>query len=342
MKHNSISTIALMLLTIAACNKFNDSERSSKSTASAEERSIRLSVSVNSGITKTTVAAAQTEKAINTVQILVFNSDGSLSTYYSGTSPDDISLRMPAGNKEIYALANAPSLSSITNRSQLENYNFNLADNSISGGFVMSGNASCDLTQRDTTLNIGVKRLVSRISLDRVEFNLPAAYTSAQVEYAFLSNVVSVLNIAGNSAHSMINVKGLSTDNQIIDSGAHAASCPELTFASLEEQVANHDSMQGGDQGRLYCYRNLGTQHYPDDNSNYATTTLVTAITINGQLYYYPVRVPQPEPNKAYKVSLVIKNLGSDDPDVTVQQHDATVSVTALDWDDEISFNETI
>lgn len=291
------------------------------------------------------------EKAVNSVQILVFDASGKINMYKdAGTAVSDIQLSTTAGQKTVWAVVNGPDLSAVATLSALQAKAVDLADNSLTKteGFVMAGSASCTVSATGGTAAVTVSRLVSRVALQKVTNSLPSGYGALKIDNVTLINVVGNQNLAGNAAistwYNKMGRKDGGAQADIIDGSTNKASCPSLTFAAPAATVNNGASHAPETPHLFYCYPNATSADANGWVSSFTArkTRLVVAATISGTKYYYPVTINTPERNKAYTVELTITGLGSTDPDQPVSKGAITASVTVQGWQTGTTYEETI
>ena len=292
------------------------------------------------------------EKAVNSVQILVFDSSGKINIYKNaGTSVSGISISTTTGTKSVWAVVNGPDLKAIGTEAALKAIAVDLADNSVTkaDGFVMAGSTSCTVSASGATANVTVSRLVARVALQKVTNALPAGYGALKIDNVTLINVVGNQNLGGDAAIStwynkMGRKDGATAATQIIDGSTNAASCPTLTFAAPGASVANGAAHAPSTPHLFYCFPNSTSTDKTgfDDTFTARKTRLVVAATINSTKYYYPVVINTPERNKAYTVELTITGLGSTDPDQPVSKGAITAAVTVQGWQSGATYEETI
>ena len=188
------------------------------------------------------------EKAVNSVQILVFDSSGKINIYKdAGTSVSGISISTTTGTKSVWAVVNGPDLKAIGTEAALKAIAVDLADNSVTktDGFVMAGSTSCTVSASGATANVTVSRLVARVALQKVTNALPAGYGALKIDNVTLINVVGNQNLGGDAAIStwynkMGRKDGATAATQIIDGSTNAASSsarpPALTRSPLIPQ----------------------------------------------------------------------------------------------------------
>lgn len=300
---------------------------------------------------------AQTyESQVNAVQILVFNSNGTLDKYVNaGTSTSGISISTVTGAKTVWAVVNGPTLSSIGSLSALKATTINLGSNNsitASTGFVMAGSNSCTVGSSSTSCSITVSRFVSRVALQSVKNSLPSAYGSITVNAAWISNVVGNQNLEGSaSASTWYNKFGRAdestqTSSHIIDGSTYKASCPDLTFKSIGSSVSVGSTHTPSTPYLFYCMPNSSTTAPTAFSTTFSAqrTVLVVKATISGTVYYYPIPLDDAAParNTAYTVALTITGLGSTDPNIPVSKGSISASITVAGWSSGATYDETI
>ena len=297
---------------LPSCNKSLSQEAAEPQT---ESRICELSVSATSDVQLKSTGTDETvkisENAIKTLQVFVFR-DGSLDAYGKGENTSSITLTCTSGSREVYALVNAPDLSSITSQEDLKGYLFDLNCNS-SGSLLMYGNQSVTLPG-NKTVNISVQRMVSRIVVKKVTRDFEAAALASQ---AFSIKAIYVQNASGNG-----NIKG-DSNTKWYNEATGTADLPSLLY----------DAVSSGDIKNNAVY---STSHYfyamPNDNSVKVTTVVIEAV-LGGRTFYYPIELPALGSNHSYEISgITIKRPGSDSPDKPVSTSDITFSVSVVDW----------
>ena len=292
------------------------------------------------------------ETAVNNVQVLVFDSTGSLNAYVDAdNSVAGITVNTTAGSKTVWAVVNGPDLSSVTSLSALQSTAVDLSANSTnsSEGFVMAGSTTCTVSSSTATAIISAKRLVSRVALQKISNALPASYGSITINNVTLINVVGNQNLNGSASIStwynkMGRKDGATSSLQIIDGSTYLASCPTLTFKSVGSSVANGSSLTPSTPYLFYTYPNSTTLDANGYVSSFTArkTRLVVTATISGTKYYYPVVIDTPERNTAYTVELTITGLGSSDPDKPVVKGTISAIVSVQGWASGAVYEETI
>lgn len=350
----TFSILALAAAVLCSCDKNADCVPCQKAEENQEPATLSVSLGFDDPQTRAVTAyttAQDYEKAVNSVQILVFDASGKINMYKdAGTAVSDIKLSTTAGQKTVWAVVNGPDLSAIANLSALQAKAVDLADNSLTKteGFVMAGSASCTVSATGGTAAVTVSRLVSRVALQKVTNSLPSGYGALKIDDVTLINVVGNQNLAGNASistwYNKMGRKDGGAQADIIDGSTNKASCPSLTFAAPAATVNNGAAHTPATPHLFYCYPNATSADANGWVSSFTArkTRLVVAATISGTRYYYPVTINTPERNKAYTVELTITGLGSTDPDQPVSKGAITASVTVQGWQTGATYEETI
>ena len=289
------------------------------------------------------------EYQVKKTDILVFDEKGQLNLLYpAGTTLNNISLSLPSGAKQIWAVVNGPDLSGIFRLDDLKAQLISLGDNSTgtSGAFIMAGSNTCTVTAAGTTpCTVTVSRFAARITLTKVEAKLPAAYTEIKIRNAMLTNVVENQNLEGSaSPDSWINQMGRTQAGNIIGATASdVAQLEDLTFRRLDYTLSNNARLSTPTPICFYGMPNpTQTDNKPNGSFVAERTRVVVTAEIGGQTYYYPVSIAPLERNKTYEVELTITGLGSTDPDVLPEKGSSGITVTVNPWAPGTVVEETI
>ena len=155
-----------MLAALASCDR---QEKASHAAPIPEGKAL-LTVSVKGNVssTRATIADTEAEARIASLQVFVFN-DNALDMYgIDSEGHSSLTLAVTKGDRSVYALVNAPDLSAIAYKSELLNTVSLLTHNADAGNeFVMIGNTSVTISDA-TPVSINVKRIASRIKIDRL------------------------------------------------------------------------------------------------------------------------------------------------------------------------------
>ena len=173
MKTKTVICALLGIVSLASCNKtiseveYPEGELCSLMVNASSEISVKTTGS------KETITA--NEKLIKSLQVFVFRGDF-LDAYQKATT-SSVSLTCTAGERRVYAVVNAPDLSSISSKSALEAYLVDLSANTASS-LVMTGVANATLPG-EKTVNIAVNRMVARVVVNKISREFESASLGA-------------------------------------------------------------------------------------------------------------------------------------------------------------------
>lgn len=351
-------TLLTALLALSSCNK---DINGGTDAAPLESGEIVLDLDFPEAEMTKAVSAyttAQTyESQVNSVQILVFDSAGTIDKYLNaGTKTSGISISTVTGAKTVWAVVNGPDLKSCASLSALQSTAITLGGNNsttASTGFIMAGSNTCTVSTSSVSCAITVSRFVSRVALVSVTNSLPASYGALTVNCAYLTNVVGNQTLAGNAtAATWYNKFGRADEttqvsSHIIDGSTYKASCADLTFKSVSSGSAAVGASHTPSTPYLfYCFPNSSTVAPATFSTSFTAqrTVLVVKATVGSKAYYYPVVLDDAVParNAAYTVALTITGPGSDDPNKPVQKGTMSASITVSPWSSGAVYQETI
>ena len=223
--------------------------------------------------------------------------------------------------KQIVALANAPLETGIGNIAELGAAVSDLAD-CAAGNIVMSGMIVRELTA-SSTVTMEVERLAAKVGVSQIS---TAFELDQHKQMTFDIKAIYLINVAGEKAYLDQN-----EPSKWYNLGRHEAG---NTLGFLRDDVASGVVAAGSSYTKehyFYCYPNLTD----------TKTRLVVEAMVGGYTYYYPVTLDAVDANTSYDYNLTITRLGSDSPDVPVEEGTVTFTVTVKDWVQQ-NVNETI
>ena len=305
----SFFAFAAALAAMVACNK-NDVE-SMNPQQQEPLQACELTVGITGSMTKATGMTTASEAKVNNLQVFVFRGN-ELDAYASVDDAKELTLSCTAGERQVYALVNAPDDSSVSGKDALLAKVSELDANSLDN-FEMVGNKSVTLPQ-DETVQIDVNRIASRVVLKKITRN----FTSEALQALnFEVQAIYLINVAGNTSYDL--TAAPATWYNVAKNNSEIA---ELLYDAPAASVANGGSYDT----KHYFYG------YPNDNS-VKQTRIVIETMLGTKKYYYPINLPEMDSNKSYEIDeVVITRPGSDDPDVPVSFADASFSINVLDW----------
>lgn len=304
----------------------------------------------NSPVTKSDTNPSGKDATIHDIQAFLFLPDGSLyrRESLSGSELTKSLDRVKAGSYDIVAVANAPEMTSVQKKTDLEQASHTLSSNDPDKGFLMYGHSEGSVTVKSDAASpvkavIAVKRYVGRVRLTSVENKLPAVYGALKVDCVFLENGFGTWNYGATGDPSdYVNYAGRKTgrntsnDESDFIKNAADAECAALTFIAANRSVAAGSTETFGLP--FYTLPNKVTaadDHFEGATSGDACTRLVLRVSYgdNGaQQWYYPVTIPNLERNKSYDVSFIISGPGVKDPNQRVSSGNLDVVISVDPW----------
>ncbi len=282
---------------------------------------IDITVSVREDIpTRATDVSADDESNVQDLQVFIFR-DGKLEDYCDAGRATSTTLTVTAGQKTVWAVVNAGSLSGISDESELSGHVTRLSENRRDA-FVMSGSVTRNLTDGGT-LEIPVRRLVSRVSVGKVTTGFPYALTDADLtlDAIWLVNVAADTPLAGGTPSEWANKLG-----------HHDAGLDALLYDPVHTVVNNKTPYT--QEHVFYPYPN------PTEAVSYESswcprhTMLVLEVTLEEKKGYYAVELPVLERNKSYVIGEIhITHRPGDNPYTPVETGEAKVPIIVKEWE---------
>jgi hypothetical protein len=267
------------------------------------------------------------ETGITLLQVFVFNPDGSLDAYGYGYTAS-LTLSVTTGSKDIYAVVNAPSLSSVTTKDGLLSSYTYLPDNSLTA-LQMIGTVTYNVTSNITgSIPILVSRIVARIAINKITNGL--LFPAYQIKTLTI-NKIYVINVPLQTTYA----------RNVVYWWFHKMAYDTSVSGYMDYFL--YDVISSG--GTIAYGASYDTPHYfyvypnPTATDSQSTTwsarytRLVIEATLDGTTYYYPISIPNIESNKTYTVTdLHITRPGSDSPDIPVATGTLSATISITDW----------
>lgn len=306
-----------------------------------------LTLSVSPTATKSTQTPSdETDKTLNTIDVLIFNSSGSgqLDVYRRfEEGQTQLEIQTTTGSKKVCVVANAKSLqiSSVTSYSQLQEMVADLNEE-LFGNLTMYGEKDVTMTAQ-TTETITVSRFISRITVTSVKTDFAGTpYKDMTLNncklYLINANADKLLyNGEPTGSPVILNEGGLVTED--VTGTAQTG----LLMDEISETISDAGYST---PHYLYCYSN--------ETSDIASCTkLVLQADIDGTTYYYPIPVNQEEygyvtgnghhgikRNTVYSMGISISRPGSTDPDTPIEPGTLDLSISVADWTEVPEFDK--
>lgn len=273
---------------------------------------VTFSVSVPGIDTRSTGGSADDEKAINRLQVFVFNQHG---VYEASSVADkgEVSITCTAGQKRLVALVNAEEETNVADYKTLADRTINLKDSGV-GNLVMLGDTTVSVAA-NKPVNVQVSYLSSKVVLESVRLELENPEHES-LDFAVTS--VFLTNVAGDRKY--IND---STPSVWYHEGADLSKTLPFIYDSVSDGALDPDDEDGYvKEHYFYCYPNV------TDNK----TRLVIKTSIGGETYYYPIVLDEIIANNQYSYNVVLTRLGTDSPDGDLEKGACGVTVSIKGW----------
>ena len=306
---------------------------------------------------KSTTDAVGKEDYLKDVQLFLFRTDGTL--YSREVFPENTKTRtisgVKAGYYQLVAVANAPALTGIQTRPELEQQTIALSDNDPQTGFMMYGAAQSMVkviggSETPESAVIELERFVSRVRLTTVQNKLPSDCGALTVESAFLENAMGSWTLLASAAPTgYVNYAGRKQDRSSSTSEsdfiatASDAQCAALTFQSPGRSVPRSTTASESFNLPFYGFPNplaATADHFSGATGEAACARLVLRVSYGSpaESWYYPVTLPAMARNTSYDVSFIISGPGSKDPNQRVLNGSLDVEVKVLGWGNGSSY----
>lgn len=291
--------------------------------------------------TKATMTGSTGENRISSIQVFVFkqNQNAYMLEAAAKAESSSVEVTVTAGTKDVLVLVNEPvDYTSETDRSTILAKVSDLADNTPSS-MVMMGQASCNVSTAERTIEVPVNRLVSRVRLCKVTNKLQNGYAGKNIKLSrvFLTSVAAAVPYSPDAASSgYYATEGIASELDLNGQGVSSAAVKTAVNSLIYKNVSSDIIADGASYSTpipLYGYPNDGTG---------TKTHLVVELEINGNYFTYPLELPPMERNCTCEVSeLVVTAIGNpsdgddvlepgeDDPITFVQ---ATFNITVEPW----------
>ncbi len=314
--------LALFLGAMSAC------QHTDKPINEILQETAKLNISIPHVQTKLTDIGDDSK--VNSVQVFVFKSTGDLDAYGASTA-SSLNLTCTTGPKEIFALVNAPDLSSINTLSALQNASSNLSDNRYEG-LVMTKDTTVNVLS-DMNLNLNVKRLAARVCLKSIRNSMESIQHRTK---SFNINAIYLINVVGDrkyfsSSEPLVWYNKISTSSDLT----------RLLYDGMGNHQINYGQAYTG-KHYFYCYPNAQAEDTSASTWSPRYTRLVVEANFGGQLCYYPISIPNIQQNKVYNISLVVSIPGSTSPDAPIEKVNQGVTIEVEDWEISEDIVETI
>ncbi|MGN0190517.1 MAG: hypothetical protein ACI39U_02565 [Candidatus Cryptobacteroides sp.] len=296
----------------------------------------KLTISVGgagSNVSKASGTAGESdEDRIGSVQIFLFAEDGRIEAEsYSRSS--EVSIVSTMGRKTLGVVVNCDEIGDISELTELDSKITRLKDNAADS-FVMYRTVPVEMDAEQKTVEVQVRRLVSKIVVNKISNRMELApYRSSPV----LIKGIYLINVAGEASMDGLALPGTWLNRQGKENEENSL---YAEFPSSLSIAFNGDDTSGH---CFYCYPNPTDGDSSDPVWSVRHTRLVIEAVLDGKTCYYPATLPVLESNKVYTVNeFVLTRPGTDRPDEECAVGDMEFSLSVEPWGNEYMDNVTI
>ena len=327
--------IAMAAIAAMACSCSKDEVKSVEVPEQEAEVSISLRNEVATRATGSGHGVQADDNTINVLEIFVFNinegsvDNGFLDGYKKLTGDElknlnEIKIRISAGRKMIYAVANAQNTdwSEGVTRELFEAQIADLYKEDVKD-FLMVASKE-ETIKSTTTVLMTLRRFVSRIQLKSVSVsfagtpyegrpleNVKAYLTNVQTRKRLIDGVGDNLKVVNSKKYVASDMQGIAMEGMLYDQLA----------SSIAESTHNESHY-------FYCYENNRKQETETDRF----TRLVIEGTLDGITYYYPIPIKELKRNSCYTIDVKIHRAGSLDPEVSLEMGTLDLCLEVEGW----------
>ena len=186
-----------------------------------------------------------------------------------------------------------------------------------------------DGTWTDTTVEAKLVRTVARIRLHRISNRIDPSYMTFQLNAIYLMNAAKEFDPVSQTVNGYWNgSEPFTAEEDNIKSMIHLPSSLEGSFIPLPLSFPYNYNWE---QGVFYALPNTASESESAGQDN--VTKLVIELSVDGKICYYPIGIPNLERNTTYEIyDVVLKRIGSDDPNTYVTKAVTDIQATVLDW----------
>ncbi len=317
MKKSFILFAVLAVIAAVSCTR----EERANVVSVSEGELVTFRVGVSSEQTK--VTGDMSEGDVNSLQVFVFGSGGSLERSAHVTNAKSVEMTCYSGTKQVVAIVNADDMEPST-IDALNTEVMHLGENS-NANFFMYGSETVEVTANGSA-TIPVARRVARFVLKSVTNEVASSSLSGDLTLGdvYLINVADDARYDGEVSYSPTKWYNESS----LDS-SHKGSPYDVLYDGIGETLSTGKTYNT--QHIFYCCPNL-EKGRPSDKR---PTRLVLEATLYGTKWYYPIAVDNVESNCSYEVDLTITGAGADSPDSDAKLVSFTFTINVADWNSQ-------
>lgn len=272
------------------------------------------------------------EEKVNSLQVFIFDGE-IIDGYGMAENATSLNIGCTVGRRDIYAVVNAPDLSSVTSKAGLLGQ-ISVLGNSISD-MEMIGSKPEDIKAGMEPVTVEVNRFAARVVVRKVTNALTSPALQKQ-EFTLLS--MHLNNVAGDIDFGMTD--SYTTDTWYNKMAYHAdtGGPGSMIYDAIGSKIApgaSHDT-----EHFFYAYPNNAAFSSSLEWSP-RSTVLVLKVKIGSTPYNYPICLPALESNRSYEIEEIQITRpgnkddgqeGGTDEQEPVQGMDGSFSITVKGW----------
>lgn len=303
--------------------------------------------------TKATSVSYSNESRINRWGLYIFDSEQNYVVSAASSSNGGIQKFLEPGTYTICAIVNYPTSGSsalnpdvqggITTLSSLDSFIPRLED-MAANSFIMWGTDSMTIySSEETDATIDVRRLVSKVGIKKISLawaNPGHATGTFVLKNIYLTNSYARQALRADIPYSMMSSVKSEWFNPMSYHGSGGRSVTSSVESMTADTGIDVTIPNNGSYNVEHYFYTLPNACAPGQDSHSATwgirsTRMVIEATCAGETYYYSIQLPAMQRNKTYIADeVIIRNLGSLDPEQTVENSMTVRFSFSTSWDD--------
>lgn len=332
---------AALMAVMTACDLVTLSTNGSEKDEDCQWGNVSFGISDYDGIVSTKSRTQASETAINTLQILVYDSSQELVTYGSSTgSSVDMTVPLGASGHTVYAVVNvSDNLSSCSTLSSLTSRVSYLKDNPLTS-LQMIGKKTNLTFSAGSQVSVAVSRFASRVEIDKITADFKS---EAHRNMDVYIKAIYLINVDGSCSYSGAAASDTWYNKMRYVSGDCNALISDIFPSQVKIQSTGGTVTPYTNKHYFYCYANPTTDN-PHGGNTFTPrhTRLVVEVLLGTRVYYYPVDIVGTDgklnSNTTYTVTqMTITGPGADNPDDELNNGSINFNVTVTDWQNGFS-----
>lgn len=320
---------------------------------SSDQKERRLTIELVQDGSATRGTALSTETKISTIDVLIFDSRNNILVHRTVDATeneiDTISLLIRETQCQIFAFANVSDqidLENVKTIAELSALNLDLTQINLAGkGIPMSAeNREVRLSSEvENVITLDLERYLARVNFEwKIALDNTLGNENLKVDEAFIINGTKKLGVTTIEANDTL------AESEFIMGGELQAPDGIENQEEFDYFITENDSDLEDNKEVFYLLPNVLVENTPSESSYGATKVVLGCTYTNSSTnkktkFYYPITINEIEKeekdqpflvnrNTAYKVTVNIKGLGTENPWNPVAEKNIEVKLTIEDW----------